>query len=180
MSEAVVGIIGVVLGVILDRGVQWIEQGKEVKRQRQAVARALLFETVSYYTYYYRYLRPILNRLDTEHCPPPSLSVPSSDFFAVYRGNACFLGGFGHSVVEKVVRFYRLAEWLFTSIREYAWSLDRELERQENVATGSAPRRLLKQAQDLMYHTDTAAVEAIRTLSESAGVSYDSLRFNLS
>jgi hypothetical protein len=146
--------------------------------RKQAVARSLLFEVVSFYTYYYRYLSPILDGLDTESCLPPSVSAPSSDFFAVYRGNTDYLGGFDHALVEKIVRFYGRAEWLFTSIREYTWSLDRELERQKNVAAGSAPRKLLQQIQKLMYETDTAAVEAMKKLCEVAGVSFDSLRFN--
>ncbi len=146
--------------------------------RKQAVARALLFEAVSFYTYYYRYLRPILDRLDTESCLPPSISAPSSDFFAVYRGNAGFLGDFDHALIEKVVRFYGSAEWLFSSIREYTWNLDRELDRQKTVAAGSAPRKLLQQIQKLMYETDSAAVEAMRKLCEVAGVSFDSLRFS--
>jgi len=150
----------------------------EDEARKQAVAKALLFEIVSFYRYYWNHLRPILDRLDTHSCLPPSISAPSSDFFVVYRGNAGQLGAFDHILVEKAVRFYGLGEWLLSSVRAYMWSLDRELERQRFVATESAPRIMLKQIQDLMYETDSAAVEAMKKLCETTGISFDSLKFS--
>ena len=148
----------------------------EEKRQKEAVARALLCEISSFYGYYRTRVRPVLDRVDVDNCMPPTLSAPGEGFFAVYRGNAGNLGAFEHLLVEKVVRFYGFAELLLTSIRDYTWNLDRELERVKSVQPGSAPRKLLKQIQEVMYPADAAAIEALQKLCEVAGVSFDSLK----
>ena len=148
----------------------------EEKRQKEAVARALLCEISSFYAYYRTRVRPVLDRVDVDNCMPPTLSAPGAGFFAVYQGNAGTLGAFEHALVEKVVRFYGLAELLLTSIREYMWNLDRELERVKSMQPGSAPRKLLKQIQEVMYPADTAAIEALQKLCEIAGISFDSLK----
>src|ERR1700736_5168233 len=94
----------------------------EEKRQKEAVAKALLFEIANFYGFYRVHVRPSLDRVDVENCMPPTLSAPGSDFFAVYHGSAGRLGAFEHMLVEKLVQFYGLAELLLTSIREYTWS----------------------------------------------------------
>jgi hypothetical protein len=147
----------------------------EEKRQKEAVARALLFEIVNFYAFYRVYVRPFLDRVDVENCMPPTLSAPGSDFFAVYHSNAGRLGAFQQMLVEKVVQFYGLAELLLTNIRAYTWSLARE-ELQKSVQPGSAPRKLLHQVQQVMYPADRAAIEALQQLCEVAGVSFDSLK----
>jgi len=148
----------------------------ESERQKQAVARALLFETVNFYRYYFTHLRPLLDQVDPENCQPPSFGAPNSDFFAVYQGSASHLGTFERILVEKVVRSCGLSAWLLSSIREYTLSLAQELERQNFVPPGSAPRIHLKQIKTLMYETDIAAKEAMQELSKIAGVSFDSLK----
>lgn len=134
----------------------------EEKRLRESVARALLCEIANFYGYYRTQVRPALDRVDVENCMPPTLSAPGVGFFAVYCGNADTLGTFDHLLVEKVVQFYGLAELLLTSIRDYTWNLDREFERVRSVQPSSAPRRLLKQIQNIMYQVDSAAVEALQ------------------
>src|SRR5260370_41926570 len=100
----------------------------ESERQKQAVARSLLFEIVNFYRYYRGHVRPLLDRVDVEACLPPLLSAPRSDFFAVYHGSASHLGTFDHILVEKVVQSCGLSAWLLSSIRAYTSSLDRWLE----------------------------------------------------
>lgn len=153
------------------------ERAQEFERQKQAVARALLFEIVNFYRYYFAHLRPLLDPVDTEDCPLPSFGAPDSAFFAVYQGSANHLGAFERVLVEKVVRAYGLSAWLLSSIREYTWSVDRELERQKYVPRGSAPRILLKQIKTLMYEADALAVDAMKGLCIVADVLFDSLKF---
>jgi hypothetical protein len=149
---------------------------QEEERQRQAVAKALLFEIANFYGYYRVRVRPSLDRKDPETCLLPPLSAPGSGFFAVYQGNSGRLGAFEHVLVEKVVKFYGVAELLLTSIREYTWSLARELERQGSVPAGSAPRILLKQIQDVMYTADSAGMEAMQKLCGVVGTTVESLK----
>jgi hypothetical protein len=151
-------------------------RAREEEGRRQAVAKALLFEIANFYGYYRVYVRPHLDQKDPEACVPPSLIAPGSDFFAVYRGNAGHLGAFEQVLVEKVVKFYGLAELLLTNIREYTWSLAREFELRGSAQPGSAPRRLLKQIQNVMYATDSAGIEAMQKLCEATGTTIESLK----
>jgi hypothetical protein len=173
MVEAVIGVVGVMLGVVLGWGLNLIQQTYERKKQRRTVAKAMMFEIVGFYRYYYRNLRPILQDIDPESCLPPTISAPTAEFFAVYRANAATLGSFDDTVVEDVVRFYGLAQWLLSTIREYGEALAYELQRENSVAPKSAPRRLLKQIQTTMWDTDRAAVDAGRKLSGIGGVISD-------
>jgi hypothetical protein len=149
----------------------------EFERQKQVVARALLFEIVNFYRYYCGHLRPLSDQVDVDECAPPLLSAPNSDFFGVYRGSASHLGAFEPKIVEKVVKSCGLSAWLLSSIRDYTRSMDQELERQPNIMPGSAPRKLLKQIKNLMYETDAVAVDAMQELCKVADVPFDSLKF---
>jgi hypothetical protein len=173
MSEGVIGVVGVILGVVLGWGLSLIQRSYDERKQRRAVAKALMFEIVAFYRYYYRDLRPILKDIDPESCLPPTISGPSAEFFAVYRANANTLGSFDDAVVEHVVRFYGLAEWLLSIIPEYGMALAHELQEVHSVAPNSAPRRLLKQIQKTMFEADTAAVEAGRKLAAVSSVKSD-------
>jgi hypothetical protein len=94
-------------------------------------------------------------------------------FFAVYRANADTLGSFDDIVVEAVVRFYGLAEWLLSTIQEYGTALAYELQLQKTVVANSAPRKLLGQVRTIMFDADRAAVDAGRKLADVAGVPGD-------
>ena len=48
-----------------------------------------------------------------------------------------------------------------------------ELQLQKNVPAGSAPRKLLREIQAIMFDTDRAAVNAGRSLGSVAGMSDD-------
>lgn len=147
----------------------------ESERQMQAVARALQFEIVNFYKYYRAHLLPLLDNVDIESCQPPSFSAPDSDFFAIYKGSVSHIGSFEEVLVGKVVRSYGLSASLLSSIREYTFSLQRELDRQHYVAPASAPRKLLKQIRNLMYETDAAAVEAMQALCKVTALPFDNL-----
>jgi hypothetical protein len=148
----------------------------EEKRQLEAVARALSFEIANFYNYYRTRVRPLLDRVNTETCVPPSLSALGSNAFSVYQGNTGRLGAFQNGVVESVVQFYGLAELLLTSICDYTSSLARELERQGSVPARSAPRQFLGQIQEVMYPTDAAAIQALEKLCQVAGMSLEALK----
>src|SRR5260370_16815941 len=63
----------------------------ESERQKQAVARALLFEIVNFYRYSRGHVRPLLDRVDVDECAPPLLSPPNPLFFALYPPHASHL-----------------------------------------------------------------------------------------
>lgn len=171
---ALIGAVAVLAGVMIQRRIDRRDKLEAEARRKCAVAKALLFEIKNFYRWYYRHLRPILPPdLNLETCHPPTVSAPTAQLFAVYRANTDTLGTFDDRAVEFVVRFYGLAEWLLATIQEYQTALAFELQFQHSVPSGSAPRKLLKQVQTLMFDTDKAAVNAGRLLANVAEISGD-------
>jgi hypothetical protein len=145
---------------------------REQERHRRAVATALAFEIKSFYRWYYRQLRP-LKDIDAQTCLPPTMNAPTTQMFAVYRGNTDTLGRFEAPVVQQVVEFYGLAEWLLSTIQEYTSALAHELQLQKTIFPNTAPRKLLADIQTIMLKTDAAAVDAGRMLGKVAGMPDD-------
>ena len=166
--------LALLAGATVQRHSERRDKSEEEAKRKRAVAKALLYEIKNFYHWYYRHLRPLLPpNLDLETCPPPTISAPTAQFFMVYRANMDTLGTLDDAVVELVVKFYGLAERLLAAIQEYRTALAFELQLQKNVPAGSAPRKLLREIQTIMFDTDRAAVNAGRSLGSVAGMSDD-------
>jgi hypothetical protein len=149
---------------------------EEDRRGKQAVARALLFETLNFYRTYKEEVKKPLDTTGSHAVQFPTLGSPGPGAFAVYRANAGKLGHFDDEVVQSVVTFYVEAEWFVSTLQSFNWSVYRELELYKTITMGSTPVIHLSRLRKRMPSLDQAALAACRNLCAVAGVSYDSLQ----
>jgi hypothetical protein len=142
-------------------------------REKQAVARALLFEIVNFYRIYQEQVRKPLAPGGSVF---PTLGSPGVGVFAVYRANAGKLGHFDDRIVESVVTFYVEAEWFVSALEDFNESVYQELRLYKTINMGSAPLVYLSRLKERMPILEQGAHAACRNLCPISGVSYDSLQ----
>lgn len=149
---------------------------EEERKERQAVARALLFEILNFYRIYQEQVRRPFEPAGSNAVHFPTLGSPGPGAFAVYRANAGKLGRFDDKIVQSVVTFYVEAEWFVSTLDNYNRTVYRELELHHTITMGSAPAIHLSRLRERMPKLDEEALAACRNLCLIAGVAYDSLQ----
>jgi hypothetical protein len=89
---------------------------KELERQKNAIATAILFEIDNFYLYHLRGVRAYLDDILQRRQLPEVVRIPPA-LFAVYQGNTTRLGELPSNVAQAVVHFYSKALQFF-ALRE--------------------------------------------------------------
>lgn len=145
MQEAIIGALLVLLGVFSDRVWNWIEKGREQKRQRLAVTRAILFEIDTFYRYHFRDPTKFLEGVDPRECELPVVKSLHARPFPVYQGNTARLGELDEEAAESIIRFYEGAQSHVTTIRDYKAARERYLRGESADISETEARTLLSQ-----------------------------------
>lgn len=148
---------------------------EEQRRQRLAVARALLFEIDEFYARYLREPWKKLESFDPVSDKPLGVLSVGSNPFPVYYGNTARLGEFHEETSSDVVRFYVQAEAYVSMIRDYKSSLDSELAREKSISAGSEPRILLAFMKNAIPELTNLTYLVCQKLCVVAMVAFESL-----
>lgn len=134
---AVFAAAAAILAMILQRRGEQSDKRKELTRQTQAMATAMLFEIDRFYRYY------VHDVLQTIGCARdgkelPFIEAPGSSPFPVYAANCGRLGDLDKRLVESIVDFYAPAQRHALRIGEYADRYDAAQARESSFPAASS------------------------------------------
>jgi hypothetical protein len=114
---------------------------EDLERQKQAVARALLFEMDGFYRYPLKPVEITLKQNDGA-VNPAAIPAGADLTFPIYEGNSSVLGGLDEMIVAAVVMFYNDASMFVRTLNEYNALVTRFFNSRDPVVEEQALARL--------------------------------------
>jgi hypothetical protein len=171
LVAGIIGAVGAIAGVMLQGRFEQRDRRREETRQRNEIARALLFEI---YGFVRDYLIPSKDALSTgsPQSDPRSVSLkpPPANTFPVYYSNAQRIGGFDDGEVEAIVTFYNVAASVATMLQEAITCHTQIYIAHSNVQAESVLKEIHKRLSEVVPRAIERGAIAKACLEKRAGI----------